>query len=109
MSQLNSNPNLGYKPQNQSGSVPFTVSYEPAAYNPDITAVHTSGKVPDQLYDATQQAATELTVGQDGDNFLGSSLAVAGTTDKTVTDVFTVVQNPAQAASEGLSLSPQHE
>jgi hypothetical protein len=101
MSQLNSNPNLGYKPQNQSGSVPFTVSYEPAAYNPDITAVHTSGKVPDQLYDATQQAATELTVGQDG--------AVAGTTDKTVTDVFTVVQNPAQAASEGLSLSPQHE
>jgi hypothetical protein len=118
MATLNESTTSGPQPQTPQG-VLLTVDYTPAGYGPDVVAQNNPGQAAQAVVDPTQQSATAPLVvapsaggGNDSDNFLASSLVVAGTTDNssdTPTDVFNPSQNAAQHGSAGKSLAPQHE
>ena|ERR1700733_96011 len=118
MATLNESTTSGPQPQTPQG-VLLTVDYTPAGYSSGVVAQNNPGQAAQAVVDATQQSATASLVVSpsaggtgDPDNFLGSSLVVAGTTDNASAppqDVFNASQNAAQHASAGKSLAPQHE
>ena len=68
MATLNKNQNHGYRPQTADGT-PITISYAPQGYTSSITGIHSPGKAPDQLVDATQQSATDSNAGTAANGF----------------------------------------
>jgi hypothetical protein len=119
MATLNKNPNAGYHPPanpRTPSSGTIAVDYTPKGYA-SVTGVHSPGKAPDLLVDATQQSATNALVvspstvngTNQADNFLPST-PVADFNHEGVQTLFgTPTENPAQAPSAGKSLSPSHE
>jgi len=67
-----------------------------------IVAVHGPGKAPGKLVNGTIQNATDLVCNSSP---LGNTL----TSSNQPTSLGVPIVNPAQAASAGLSLSPEHE
>lgn len=124
MSVLNKSNVSGFNPCVLVNGVPTvaTISYQPAlgtsGSTAGVTAIHKSGKTvcpangspssTDVADDTTQQAATTLAVGTDADNFLPSTASLPTATGA-IPDSGVPKQNSAQSASQGLSLSPQHE